>query len=116
MLLVGSLANSNDMSLSPPNTYQSNWDLSAKYQQDELIFQDLPKDDGNNINKYNVDGYESRQHDTDSFVDENYGSGKYFGKDLTYLVENVNNKELPPSIRPFNGKFSNVNIYIILSF
>lgn len=97
MLFVGSLANGNDMplSLSQPNTYQSNWDLSAKYQQDEIIFQDMVKDGGTK-NKYNVDGYEMRQPDADA--GENYASGKYYEKESTYLLENV------------NGKFSNGNV------
>lgn len=107
MLII--LANSNDMPLNQPNTYQSNWDLSAKYQQDEIIFQDMIKDGGNK-NKYNVDGYEIRQSDADSFVGENYGSEKYYEKDLSYLLENVNSRELQPSIRSVTGKFSIGNV------
>lgn len=113
MFLVGSLASSNDMSLSPPNTYQSNWDMSAKYQQDEIIFQDMLKD-GDNKNKYNVDGYETRQHDAHSFGEENYEPGKYFEKDLTYLVENVNSREVQPSTRSVNGKFSIGSVRCVL--
>lgn len=88
LTLVGSLVNSNDMPLS-----QSNWDLSSKYQTDEIIFQDMIKDGGNK-NKYNVDGYEIRQQDADAFAGENYaGAGKYYEKDLTYSLENVNSRK-----------------------
>lgn len=108
-ILAGILANSNDMPLSQPNPYQSNWDLSAKYQQDEIIFQDMIKDGGNK-NKYNVDSYELRQSDADSFAGDNYGPGKYYEKDLTYLLENVNSRELQPSVRSVTGKFSIGNV------
>lgn len=110
IILAGILANSNDMPLSQPNAYQSNWDLSSKYQQDEIIFPDMIKDGGNK-NKYNIDGYELRQQsDADSFAGDSYGSGKYYEKDLTYLLENVNGRELQPSIRSVTGKVSIGNV------
>lgn len=69
--------------------------------------------DGGNKNKYNVDGYETRQHDTHTFGEDNYEPGKYFDKDLTYLVENVNGRELQPSTRSVNGKFSIGSVRLI---
>lgn len=110
MLLAGSQANTNDMPLrlNQPNAYQSNWDLSTKYQQDEIIFQDMTKDGGTK-NKYNVDGYEMRPPDAEA-AENNYASGKYYERDLAYLLENVNSRELQPSVRSVNGKFSNGNV------
>ncbi len=75
--------------------------------------------DGGKKNKYNVDVYEMRpsSSDTDNFaVDNNYGSGKYYEKDLSYLMDSVNSRELPPlsqlppTFRTLNGKFSIGNV------
>ncbi|XP_037050937.1 uncharacterized protein LOC119084892 isoform X2 [Bradysia coprophila] len=116
VILAGtsSLANSNDMPLSQSKTYQSNWDLSAKYQPDEIFFQDMMKDGGSK-NKYNIDAYEMRSPDADNFAAENYGPGKYYEKDTAYLLDSVNNREFQPLLPPFrssNGKLSVGNNFV----
>lgn len=115
----GSLANSNDMPISQSKTYQSNWDLPAKYQPDEIYFQDMIKDGGNK-NKYNIDAYEMRPSpDVDNFAAENYGPGKYYEKDSAYMLDSANNREfqpIPPTFRSLNGKLSVGNVTKVFHF
>lgn len=106
ILLTSSLADNNDnIPFNQPNAYQSNSDLPSKYQQDEIVFQDMTKDGGNE-NKYNVDGSETQQRDADSFLVDNYGSRKYYDRDSIYALENPDNR----GVRSISGKFNFENV------
>lgn len=75
--------------------------------------------DGGSKNKYNVDAYEMQSPDADSFAAENYAPGKYYEKEMAYLLDGVNNREfqpLPPTFRSLNGKLSVGNVTKVFDF